>query len=237
VLAGALLRDHRQIEQAVREPLHECLVPVRLFEAGIGHVIVSRRLSHGNLAVAGFLVDVYCVGVKNAFLRVFPADVYEERFHHSSVEPMQPEEPACARKLVEDAAAYARDLGFAPHPDYRFARMIWGSIDATACEAEYTFGSEGKPLYVSGPYDTIERSKEIVSTLLERCGPDGFHYVVAVEDPSQLGIDPEAFEVESETEEVEEIAGELIAGDESAAEKRTTQIRVLRQRLPWGKES
>ena len=42
--------------------------------------------------------------------------------------------PTCARKLVEGAEAYARDLGFTPHPDYQRARQIFGDLDAGPAE-------------------------------------------------------------------------------------------------------
>ena len=91
--------------------------------------------------------------------------------------------PTCARKLVEGAEAYAHDLGFQPHPDYQVARRIFGDLDATACPTHYTFGKDGKPCFMSGPYDTPARCRKIIDTLTQRCGPEGFHYTVAIGGP------------------------------------------------------
>jgi hypothetical protein len=91
--------------------------------------------------------------------------------------------PECVRKLVEDAEAYARHLGFEPHPDYQMGRLIFGDVDPSACSTRFTFGHEGKPLYVSGPRDTEARSHQIVTTLNQRLGPDGFHYLVMLDGP------------------------------------------------------
>ncbi len=51
-------------------PLHECVVPANLFEIGIGEIFMSRRLPDGNLGISAFIVDIFCLGVKNEFFRV-----------------------------------------------------------------------------------------------------------------------------------------------------------------------
>ena len=124
-------------------------------------------------------MDVFCLGIKDAFYsRLSPAE-YAQRLAHLQHETFKPIQPACARKLVEEAEAYARDLGFPPHPDYQRARRIYGDIEATACLEHFVFGKNGKPFFMSGPSDTPARCRKIFDTLTKRCGPDGFHFVVA----------------------------------------------------------
>jgi len=41
---------------------------------------------------------------------------------------------------------------------------------------------------MSGPNDSQAQSRQIVETLNRRCGPDGFHYVVALDGPPELGF-------------------------------------------------
>ena len=43
----------------------EAFVAPDLFECGIGHLLVSRFKSNGRVELGLFLVDVYCLGVKN----------------------------------------------------------------------------------------------------------------------------------------------------------------------------
>jgi yecA family protein len=85
--------------------------------------------------------------------------------------------PACAKKLIEGAIAYAEDLGFAPHRDYRKARKVLSGIDAALCPTDFTYGRDGKPCYVAGPDDSEERVERVLAILESRCGPDGFGYV------------------------------------------------------------
>ena len=47
-------------------PVHCCLIHEQLFETGIGVVILARQVATDQLAMASFLVDVYCRGIKDA---------------------------------------------------------------------------------------------------------------------------------------------------------------------------
>ena len=119
-------------------PIHECLVPQGLFEEGIGNLIFSRRLPDGRIALGMFLLDVFCLGVKNAFSTTLSTTNYEQRIHDwRGPETLKPTPPACLRKLVEGGVAYARELGFNPHPDYAVTSQIFGDVDASACSTEF----------------------------------------------------------------------------------------------------
>ncbi len=171
----------RQIASAATAPIHECIVPGNLFEAGIGNIIVSRQLPNGQLAVAFFLVDVFCLGVKDTFFQVMPVAEYNYKLQSQQEYGLQRVEPAYARQLVEDAVAYAKSVGLAPHADYRTTQQIFGDINAEDCSTSFEFGQDGKPFYVSGPHDSQAKSKRIVNTLAKTCGPGEFDYVVALD--------------------------------------------------------
>ncbi len=151
--------------QAADLPIHDCLVASELFKTGLGMTFLARALPSGELAVASSLVDVWCLGVKNAFHRVVSPEEWAQLVQRFSFEKT---DPACLRKLVEGAVDYARDLGFAPHPDYAGAARLFGSIEAAACPLRYTYGKEGKPVYLSGPDDTPAQSRRILETLARR---------------------------------------------------------------------
>jgi hypothetical protein len=79
-------------------------------------------------------------------------------------------------------------LGLPPHADYRVAQLIFGTISAEACTENYVYGKDGKPWFVSGPFDTPERCREIRSTLEETCGPGGYHYIIGVGEDELAGL-------------------------------------------------
>jgi len=174
-----------RLEQASAAPILHCCTTADIWRAGIGQVLISRQLGNGSVAFAVFLVDIHCLGVKDAFANIAPRasydrDLYAKVAARSGLIPLRPE---CARKLVESAVRYALDLGLPPHADYRTARLIFGDIPAEACTEEYAFGKDGKPFFVAGPHDSHARCEQILRTLHDRCGPEGYHFLVPVRGP------------------------------------------------------
>jgi hypothetical protein len=165
---------------------HEALWPTGLFEQGIGWVIVARFKSAGQRVEAGvFLVDLGCLGAKWAAYENCDREDYLQRIrgYYESEFQMVPVEPACARKLVEQAAEYADGLGFAPHRDYNKAARVFGGINAQACSQHFVFGRQGKPFYCRGPRETEEQARKILQQLEQRCGAGNYEFLVALGNP------------------------------------------------------
>lgn len=170
-----------RLEDASAAPVLRCCIATGLWKNGIGHVLLSRQMTNGNVAFGCFLVDVYCLGVKDAFWNVVSRTSYDD-FYAGLAEKMDMAHvaPEYARKLVEDVIRYALDLGISPHSDYHAAKLIFGDISADLCLEEFTFGKDGKPFFVAGPHDHYERCQRILRALEHRCGPDGYVYLIPV---------------------------------------------------------
>jgi hypothetical protein len=67
--------------------------------------------------------------------------------------PLKPVEPAHARKLLHELAAWARSIGFPPHRDYPVVERSFGDVPADAPDVAFRFGCDGKPFYMPGPAD------------------------------------------------------------------------------------
>jgi hypothetical protein len=186
-------------------PILHCCTITELYDEGIGHVLLSRSLSGGQVAFALFLIDMYCLGVKDAIYEIAPRGDYIERLYEKIFQKHNTArlEPACARKLVEGAVAYADDLGFSPHADYHKAKLIFGDIAASSCTRQFHHGNEGKPFFVAGPYDDRSRCVWILNTLFERCGPGGFDYLMPI-DVSEF-LSDELLAMEGEHMDVDEL--------------------------------
>ena len=187
-----------------RSPIHGAHVGDSIFSQGLGYTVLARTLPDGRIAAGVFLVDAYCLGIKDAFLTVQSPfrfkEIIEEIFHDTGSKSV---DPAYVRKLLDGAIAYARDLGFDPHPDFRDASVVLGDITTTECDAEFTFGHEGKPFYISGPHHSEATARRIVAHLTNRCGPDGFHYLVGVSDPGAASsFGPDAIVMDEDDEEL-----------------------------------
>lgn len=177
--AASLSPIHRARAAASAFGVSYCMVTKGIFDIGIGYVILGRTISPTKVATSVFLVDVYCLGIKNAY--------YAERTHEQLREmidkmtgdvPIVDIAPECARKIVDGAIAYAKEFGFVPHPDYSPAGALFGDIDAGVCQTEYEFGKDSKPLYVSGPNDTRAKIRKVVRTLTAKVGEGNFDLVV-----------------------------------------------------------
>jgi hypothetical protein len=172
---------YQNIAPALNSPVHECIVPEGLFEVGIGNVLISRKMPDGNVAFSIFLLDVFCLGIKNAYFFIMSQSEYDDKIRRIKQDAdFINFPPECIRKLVESAEAYAADLGFNPHPDYRSATKIFGDIDAGKCPMNFEFGKDGRPLFISGPNDTQAKCMKIMETLTKSRGPGGFHYMIGV---------------------------------------------------------
>jgi hypothetical protein len=182
----------KQAEEAARAPIHECLAPQRIFQEGVGTVILARRMGPDEIAVAGFLLDVFCLGAKDAFLRVFTVTEYETTIGRvNQAESLVRVDPSCIRKLVEQGVEYAQNIGFEPHADYQMAKLLFGDIDAGTCPETYEFGYNGKPLFIPGPHTTPKRYREVMRTLEKTCGPGQFDAVPLTRGPQGQGGVPQ----------------------------------------------
>ena len=179
-------------------------VPKGLFGEGIGTVVVTRELPDGVIAAGVFLVDVWCLGVKNAFLRLFDDEMLEQFIADlSKSQTLERVEVARAAKLIAEAIDYARRLDFHPHRDYGDASVVLHGIDTSRCHDAFVFGREGMPCYASGPHETFEKSRAVIGHLDKVCGKGNFHFIIG-ESLFHPGFDDDFDEDEDSEDEARE---------------------------------
>jgi hypothetical protein len=134
--------------------------------SGLVTVLVAPDRGGSKVSACGYLVDVYCLGVKNVFgphtldRRKLPE--FAHRYFRAYDAPPLAAPVELARHLVFGAIAYARDLGFEPAPGFEACA---GHLGPWQGPSAIGFGLDGKPFFVEGPYDdatgammTLERS-------------------------------------------------------------------------------
>lgn len=180
-------------------PIIETLIDDSLDDQGIASVYISRQGPHDQVAAAVFLVDAYCLGVKDVSLYFGPAWKWKESMQLRRERDVQLKSisPEALRKLVESAVAYANSLGIAPHRDWFHACPILGDIDASTCTTEFEFGRDGKPFYVAGPYDTPQRIRQIMAALDKTSGDGNYHFTLPMSNDDGF-LDDEEFDDEDE---------------------------------------
>ena len=164
---------------AARYPIHQVLLQDLIFEEGLGVGILSRSLKEERIAMASFVIDMFCLGVKDVTARIMTNYDYQDYVDQIDLSaPLSVVEPAYLVKLVQGSVAYAKELGFNPHRDYRKAQKIFGDIDPNDCAETFEFGKDGRPLYITGPLESAAKIRRITDQLTKRLGPDGFDFLV-----------------------------------------------------------
>ncbi|ASC71358.1 uncharacterized protein XM38_023100 [Halomicronema hongdechloris C2206] len=196
IQAQAKATTQDRIARGELPPLEQCLInehaaqqlldpsPEASIEDGVGglaQVFVVRREGMRYL-VASYLVDYWCLGVKDAMgpqrlnQTQYTAMVEKayDNFHQSS----RVISLAQAQAVVLGAVDYAARLGLAPHPGFEQARSHLGVPEQPL--PALSFGRDGKPYYISGPYDDPQH---VIACLTQSVGEGNFDYLVAAEPP------------------------------------------------------
>jgi hypothetical protein len=193
-----------QIKQSVTLPIHECWQGDGLFHRGMGQILVSRKMPDGFMIFSVFLLDTWCLGVKDVYCGILGPFEYSKKFapHHLPSKLIDIA-PAEARKIVEGAVAFAKRCGFAPHPDYNKAKLIFGDINPEECTKEFEFGKDGVPHFMPGPHDNPSRCKQVLMTLDRNCGPGNYHYTMMMDEAAGLQLEAGDFDFLKELEKEE----------------------------------
>jgi hypothetical protein len=179
------------IRQAHRYPIEGCWTQKDWQESGLAVVVIARRQPDGLLIFGDYLVDHFCLGVKDCFVR---PDVPPSRFYNEYLPKMIPGRVPLeisadlAHELIYGSIEYAGQLGFRPHPDFKLAQQVLDPPDQHPRSGAVTFGKDGKPFYISGPYDNVDA---IMRQLLRTAGPSNFHYLAHIGSPPEDWFEPE----------------------------------------------
>jgi len=146
-------------------------------ESGLAGVLVARETGSTVLA-CGFLVDVFCLGVKDTNgpktmnRRKLP-DFARNFFSAWSNQSPVPAPLELARHIVYGAVDYARSLGFEPHHDFARGAALLGDWEEESSDVR--FGRDGKPFYINGPRDN---TYGVMAKLRQTAGDGNFDYLV-----------------------------------------------------------
>ena len=72
-------------------------------------------------------------------------------FQHGLIRQALHETTPTALRLVRDAMQFARENGYAPHPDYPKVAPLWGNVDPNQARRTFPMGHNGRPLVIKGP--------------------------------------------------------------------------------------
>ena len=164
-----------RVLRASRAPILHCLLSESLFDAGMGTVVLARGTTPQDVALGSFLVDVFCLGIKNGMFGALDGENFERTMNGMhAASPLVPVEPSHARKLLRDLTAWSRSIGFAPHREFAAVEPLFGDVSADAIDAVFRFGRDDKPFYVPGPGESLPTVQRRIAHLRSALGDEGF---------------------------------------------------------------
>jgi len=164
------------IKHARDYPIMGCWVMRGWQESGLTPVIVSREQKPDKVIFGSFLVDLYCLGVKDAYCN---GDFPLSKFQRNLPQMCSGEPEACdiglAHELIYGAIDFARRYGFEPHSDFELASQVLDPSEDHPPKHRLKFGKDGKPLFVAGPHDNV---KAIMARLQRTAGEGNYDYLI-----------------------------------------------------------
>lgn len=180
------------LEHAREYPIMGCWVMADWKENGITPVIVAREQTPDTVLFANFLLDLYCLGVKDVLVET---DSSRKRFERKLPTMCHgvPQEVSAefAHELIYGAIEYAEKYGFNPHPDFtrELADHVLDAPDAHPRNSKIEFGKDGKPLFIAGPYDNEYKVNQVMNTLMRTAGEGNFDYLIGFGNDSLVDED------------------------------------------------
>ncbi len=168
------------IKRAKQFPIYECLINEDWQDKGLAHILLSRKQLNNELIIGVFLVDIYCLGLKNTFCNAnISLEEYERlKFRISQESSLITCDPILANRIIYGAIEYARKLGFEPQKDFRLSQFTLDESSDANLSYDVEFGKDGKPLYIAGPNDNVDH---VIKQLSKNVGDGNFHYLLPVE--------------------------------------------------------
>lgn len=175
---GEAARIERIIRNARSYPIHECVINPGWDEGGIAHIALARRQPNGLIVFGVYLVDLYCLGLKNTFCDASVSSLTYNDEIRGSLSPGEPPTKcpvSLAHEIIYGAIDYAAAIGFEPHKDFKLSQHVLEDRSRLKMTHQVEFGYDGKPLFISGPHDDVDR---ILTHLEHTLGEGNFNFMI-----------------------------------------------------------
>lgn len=171
-----MLSPEQFIKQKARNlPIEVCYISKDIEEVGEGTVMVVRRHPNDKFTLATYLLDIFCLGVKDTFYRLrldeFEYEEYLDKFTSIDVREITYNE---AHNWIYGAIAFAEEAGIAPHKNFAVTQYMLEEDTEDIPLIEYDYGKDGKHFLVA--MNQLELSRYI--PILKKNLGDDFDYVV-----------------------------------------------------------
>ena len=173
--------------------------------SGLYTVIVSRIMPSGKLIIGMYLIDLFCLGVKNTVFRFAMTNQefseFIEMVENQERRELNEISSSMACNLVFGALDYAEQLGFRPEKDFIITKYILDENLVNEDIENLVFGQNGKPAFIQGPYDSV---KTILTTLNKNVGEGNYEFVMMLDEKQEFELLDTSFDDDFDEAEVVE---------------------------------
>ncbi len=176
-------------------PINKCYINEGWNEFGICTLVVSRKHTNNNLTFGVYLVDIYCLGLKDSLHYFNISNAEFEGFLDtlSEQEDMFEIEYPLAHNIIYGAVEFAGEFEFKPHKSFQLTQYILEEDTDEIEFIEVPFGIDDKPAVITTGDDPQTR---VVEHLKKVVGEGNF--VILNEDFEKTDDDEEALEFTEE---------------------------------------
>lgn len=165
-------------------PVFECWISDNWDKDDLGlvEILLSRQQPDGDICFGTYLIDKYCLGLKSTFANAgFSLSRYQNDVLGRVFRKLKPVECPLelAHQMIYGAIDYAAQFGFEPDKDFALSQHLLLPRGELAEPYHLTFGRNGKPFFIAGPYDNAER---IINRLEKTAGPGNYDFVSPLGD-------------------------------------------------------
>jgi hypothetical protein len=156
--------------------LDKCYLNVGWKSQGMASIFVVRRKQSGKIIFGSYLIDIFCLGLKDTYFEVdFPEARFEDMIESASGEiGMEAVDPDLVFNIIYGGIEYAEDLGFEPHKDFKITEFLLPPVEDVPF-IPVDFGQNGRPYFYAGPHDNIPKIKAILD---KSVGPGAYGFMV-----------------------------------------------------------
>jgi hypothetical protein len=179
VSASVMLRRARTF------PVYECMISAswEQEQPGLVEIVLARQQPDGNICFGVYLVDKLCLGLKNTFANAnFTRSRYQDEIHDKIAGRSKLKDCPLelAHQMIYASIDYAAQFGFEPNKDYALSQFLLLPRGELEEPYQITFGRDGKPFFISGPNDNVQR---IIRQLEKTAGPGNYDYITMLGGP------------------------------------------------------
>lgn len=177
-----LLSPENYIRKKSRNlPISQCYINDDWKEGGLASICIVREHASGNISMCMYMVDIFCLGVKDTFFQynisTYELEEYLDRMRNDLDLISIPYD--LAHNIIFAAEEFAEEYGIKPHKDFTLTtRFFLEEDDENIPLIEIECGRDGKPFYINNGYENKVREAQILNLLNKTAGEGNYHFTV-----------------------------------------------------------